>query len=64
MSDKKLLKIKEVLQMVPVSKTTWYKGVKSGRYPQSVKIGEKATAWRREDIEKYIDELQKTKNNA
>jgi prophage regulatory protein len=35
---------------IPVSKSTWWTGVKSGRYPQSVKLGPRITAWRVEDI--------------
>jgi predicted DNA-binding transcriptional regulator AlpA len=37
-----------------VSKSTWWAGVKSGRYPASVKLGPRITAWRVEDIRKLI----------
>lgn len=40
----------------PVSKSTWWDGVKSGRYPKSVKLGPRTTAWRVEDIRRLIDE--------
>lgn len=36
--------------IIPVSKSTWWAGVKSGRYPQPVKLSERCTAWRVEDI--------------
>lgn len=36
---------------IPVSKSTWWAGVKSGRFPQPVKLGPRTTAWRAEDIE-------------
>ena len=39
----------------PVSKSTWWAGVKSGRYPQPVKLGPRITAWRVDDIRKLID---------
>jgi prophage regulatory protein len=39
---------------IPVSKSTWWAGVKSGRYPKSVKLGPRITAWRAEDIQKLI----------
>lgn len=35
---------------MPVSKSTWWAGVKSGRYPQPVKLGSRITAWRVEEI--------------
>jgi prophage regulatory protein len=36
--------------IIPVSKSTWWQGVKTGRYPQPVKISDRCTAWRVEDI--------------
>ena len=39
---------------IPVSKSTWWAGVKSGRYPKPVKLGPRITAWRVEDIEAFI----------
>jgi prophage regulatory protein len=40
---------------IPVSKSTWWAGVKDGRYPQPVKLGRRITAWRVEDIRKLIE---------
>lgn len=40
--------------LIPVCKSTWWAGVKSGRYPQPVKIGSRATAWRVEDVRALI----------
>lgn len=34
---------------IPVSKSTWWAGVKDGRFPKSVKLGG-VTVWRVEDI--------------
>jgi predicted DNA-binding transcriptional regulator AlpA len=42
--------------VIPVSKSTWWAGVKSGRYPQPVKLGPRTTAWRVEDIRKIIQD--------
>lgn len=37
--------------LIPVSRSTWWAGVKSGRYPQPTRtLGERITAWRVEDI--------------
>jgi len=40
----------------PVCKSTWWAGVKAGRYPQPVKLGERITAWRVEDIRALIEQ--------
>ena len=39
---------------IPVSKSTWWAGVRSGRYPKPVKLGPRITAWRAEDIRALI----------
>ncbi|HYA41694.1 MAG TPA: AlpA family phage regulatory protein [Syntrophobacteraceae bacterium] len=41
--------------VIPVSKSTWWAGVKSGRYPQPIKLGERTTCWRVQDIRKLIE---------
>lgn len=40
--------------LYPVSRSTWWEGVRSGRYPQPVKLGPRITAWRVEDIRSLI----------
>ncbi len=49
------LRLPEVLQFYPVSKSTWWAGVKSGRYPRGVNLGERITAWRVQDIRALIE---------
>ena len=39
---------------IPVSKSTWWAGVRSGCYPKPVKLGPRITAWRVEDIRALI----------
>ena len=41
--------------IIPVSKSTWWAGVKSGRYPRPIKtLGQRITAWRVEDILAFV----------
>lgn len=41
--------------IIPVKKSSWWAGVKSGRYPQPVRtLGMRITAWRVEDIRTLI----------
>jgi predicted DNA-binding transcriptional regulator AlpA len=42
--------------VIPVSRSTWYMGVRSGRYPSPVKLSERCTAWRVEDIRALIEQ--------
>ena len=48
---------------IPVSKSTWWAGVKSKRFPQPVKLGPKITAWRVEDIRALIERPETTLNS-
>lgn len=43
--------------VIPVSKSTWWAGIKSGRFPPPVKLGLRVTAWRVEDIRALIEKL-------
>jgi prophage regulatory protein len=54
-----LLRLSEILAPrgpIPVSKSTWWEGVRSGRYPKPVKLGPRITAWRVEDLRALIEQ--------
>ena len=40
---------------IPVGRSTWWAGVKSGRFPKPVKLGPRTTAWKVEDIRTLIE---------
>ena len=46
----RLVRLKGVLERIPVSKSTWWEGVKSGKFPKPVKLGSRLTCWRESDI--------------
>ena len=46
---------KGIPPIIPVKKSTWWQGVKTGRFPQPVKLGPRVTAWRVEDIRSLIE---------
>jgi prophage regulatory protein len=48
---KRLLRLPEVLERIPVSKSTWWSGVKKGIFPKSIKLSPRVTVWREEDID-------------
>jgi prophage regulatory protein len=41
--------------IIPVGRSTWWSGVRTGRFPQPVKLGPRTTAWRVEDIRALIE---------
>lgn len=51
--------------IIPVSRSTWWAGVRSGRYPQPTRaLGPRITAWRIEDIRALIESAAHTKGAA
>ena len=52
-----LLRLPQVLNLIPVSRSAWWAGCKNGRYPKPVKIGPRPTAWRAEDIKALLRKL-------
>jgi len=61
MSQKGFLRLNQVLELVPVGKSTWWAGIKAGRFPKQIKLGPRTSAWRREDILALLEELGKGK---
>jgi len=53
--DTGYVRLPTVLRLIPVARSTWWQGVKIGRYPQPVKLGPRITAWRVEDIRALIE---------
>lgn len=51
------LRLPKVLSLIPVGRSTWWAGVKTGLYPAPVKLGARMTAWRAEDIAALIAAL-------
>jgi len=45
-----------ITALIPVGKSTWWEGVKTGRFPKPVKLGPHITAWRVEDIRALIEQ--------
>lgn len=44
-----------VIPIIPVGNTTWWEGVKSGRFPKPIKLGPRTTVWRVEDIQCLLE---------
>lgn len=42
---------------IPVGRSSWWQGVRDGRFPAPIKLGPKTTAWRVEDIRALIERL-------
>ncbi|MBM4207226.1 MAG: AlpA family phage regulatory protein [Gammaproteobacteria bacterium] len=49
------VRLPKILEVFPVSRSAWWAGVKSGKYPKSVQLGVRTTAWLATDIRALIE---------
>lgn len=49
------VRLPTILKVYPVSRSTWWAGVKSGRYPAGVKLSPRVTAWHVDAITALIE---------
>ena len=51
------VRLTQVLEVIPICKSSWWAGVKSGRFPKSVKLSARCTVWKVEEIRSLIKTL-------
>jgi predicted DNA-binding transcriptional regulator AlpA len=58
------VRLAQILAVIPISKSSWWAGVKSGKFPKSVKLSPNCTAWKAEDIHSLITQLAGKNSDA
>ncbi len=53
-----LYRLPKVLELVPVSRSHWWAGVASGKFPAGIKLSDRVTVWRSGDIHNLIASLK------
>ena len=53
--SEQLLRLPEVIDLVKKSRATIYMDMKRGDFPQSISIGRRAVAWRRSDLDVWLN---------
>ena len=53
----RFLRLSDVLCIIPISKSSWWAGVKTGKYPRGYKLG-RSTLWRVKDIVALIEKIE------
>jgi len=51
------LRLPQVLALIPVSKSTWWEGCRTGRFPKPIKLTERTTVWRADEIAAFIAQV-------
>lgn len=48
--QERLLRLKQVLELIPISKSTFWAGCATGRFPKPIHLGPRVTCWRESEI--------------
>ena len=49
------LRLPQILAIIPISKSAWWEGCRTGRFPKPVKLGPRTTVWKAEEIRAFIE---------
>lgn len=50
---------KGIPALLPMCRSTWYAGIREGKYPKSINLTERTVVWRVEDILDLIEKIGK-----
>jgi predicted DNA-binding transcriptional regulator AlpA len=56
-----ILGTKEMPAIIPVSRSTWYAGIKKGIYPRPYRLSARISVWKVEDIRDLINQSNTAK---
>lgn len=59
LQEHKYLRLNSVLELIPISRSTWYKWIQCGIAPKSTNISLRVAAWKAHDIKKLLIEMGK-----
>ena len=51
------VRLPQILALIPIGKSTWWQGIKLGKYPAPVKLGPRTSVWKVEDIKALLAAL-------
>ena len=52
------LRLPQILCLVPVGRSTWWRWCAEGKAPKPLKLGAKTTVWKAEDIVAFLERLR------
>ena len=56
MSEERMLRLRSVVSMTGLSKSTLYRLIKQGRFPQPLRLTQRAVRWRREEVDEWLSQ--------
>ena len=59
LKNHRYLRLKSVLELIPVGRSTWYRWIQCGIAPQPTGISLRIAAWKVQDIKDLLEEMGK-----
>ena len=53
--NNRYLRLPEVVSKLAISKSTWWLGIRQGRFPKPVHLGPRTSVWKESDIEVLLN---------
>jgi len=60
LQEKRYLRLKSVLELIPISRSTWYKWIQLGIAPKPTHISLRIAAWKHKEIDDLLDQMAKS----
>lgn len=57
LTEDSFLRLPQILELIPISKSTWWQRCKEGRFPKPIKLGPRTSVWRYSDIATLMRQL-------
>lgn len=64
LSELALLRLPQVLTIIPISRSAWWQGIRSGKYPAPLKLGPRTSAWRLSDIRALLATFEPSRGGS
>lgn len=53
----KFYRLPQVLERIPISKSSWWSGIRAGKFPKPVKLSTRTSAWRESEIDTLCEQF-------
>ena len=57
--DQRYLRLKSVLELIPISRSTWYLWIQRGIAPQPTHLSLRVAAWKAQEIKDLLEDMGK-----
>lgn len=56
LDDERFLRLNQIVPaIIPISRASWWAGIKKGRFPRGVKLSPRVTVWRASDVRALLE---------